>query len=52
MKTHKLFESNSHTWLMFGRDDEKPNEIIDTNQYIVISNNNSLLMDRGGIELF
>jgi len=52
MKTHKLFESNSHTWLMFGRDDEKPNEIIDTNQYIVISNKNALLMDPGGIELF
>jgi hypothetical protein len=34
MKTHKLFESKSHTWLMFGRDDEKPNEIIDTNQYL------------------
>jgi len=52
MKTHKLYESNSHTWLMFGRDDEKPNEIIDTNQYIVITKNNSLLMDPGGIELF
>ncbi len=52
MKTEKLFESRSHTWLMFGRDDEKPNEIIDTNQYIVISKNNALLMDPGGIELF
>lgn len=52
MKTHKLFENNSHTWLMFGRDDEKPNEIIDTNQYIVITKNNALLMDPGGIELF
>ena len=52
MKTHKLFENNSRTWLMFGRDDEKPNEIIDTNQYIVISNKNALLMDPGGIELF
>lgn len=52
MKTHKLFENNSHTWLMFGRDDEKPDEIIDTNQYIVISNKNALLMDPGGIELF
>jgi flavorubredoxin len=52
MKTHKLFEDKSHTWLMFGRDDEKPNEIIDTNQYIVITKNNALLMDPGGIELF
>ncbi len=52
MKTHKLFENQSHSWLMFGRDDEKPNEIIDTNQYLVISKNNALLMDPGGIELF
>jgi len=52
MKTHKLFENHSHSWLMFGRDDEKPTEIIDTNQYLVISKNNALLMDPGGIELF
>ena len=52
MKTHKLFENGSHTWLMFGRDDEKPEQIIDTNQYIVITKNNALLMDPGGIELF
>ena len=52
MKTHKLFESGSHTWLMFGRDNEKPDQIIDTNQYLVITKNNALLMDPGGIELF
>jgi flavorubredoxin len=52
MKTSKLFESPSHTWLMFARDDEKPDEIIDTNQYIVITKDNALLMDPGGIELF
>jgi len=52
MKTQKLFECPSHTWIMFGRDDEKPEAIIDTNQYMVVTNNNSLLMDPGGIELF
>jgi len=52
MKTHKLFENNSHTWIMFGRDDEKPEQIIDSNQYMVVSKNNALLMDPGGIELF
>ena len=52
MKTHKLFENGTHTWLMFGRDDEKPEQIIDTNQYLVITKNNALLMDPGGIELF
>lgn len=52
MKTHKLFESGTHTWLMFGRDEEKPEQIIDTNQYLIITKNNALLMDPGGIELF
>lgn len=52
MKTQKLFENESHSWLMFGRDSDKPEQIIDTNQYIVISKNNALLMDPGGIELF
>lgn len=52
MKTQKLFENGTHSWLMFGRDHEKPAEIIDTNQYLVITKNNALLMDPGGIELF
>ena len=52
MKTQKLFENESHSWLMFGRDLDKPAQIIDTNQYIVITKNNALLMDPGGIELF
>jgi len=52
MKTQKLFENGSHSWLMFGRDNDKPEQIIDTNQYLVISKNNALLMDPGGIELF
>jgi len=52
MKTHKLFENNNHTWLMFGRDNEKPEQIIDSNQYMVVTKNNAFLMDPGGIELF
>lgn len=52
MKTHKLYEGRTHTWLMFGRDEEKPEKIIDTNQYMVVTNDNALLMDPGGIELF
>ena len=52
MKTHKLFESKTHTWLMFGRDDERSDVIIDTNQYMIVTKNNALLMDPGGIELF
>jgi len=52
MKTQKLFENKHHKWLMFGRDIDKPNNIIDTNQYMIISENNAILLDPGGIELF
>ncbi len=52
MLTREIFNSNSHRWFVFGRDPEKPNKIIDTNQYMVATANNALLMDPGGIELF
>ena len=52
MKAEKLYENNDHTWIVFGRDEDKPDLIIDTNQYMVTSKNNSLLMDPGGVELF
>ena len=52
MKAYTIFENKNYKWLVFGRDVEKPNEIIDTNQYMVVTKGNSLLMDPGGIELF
>ena len=47
-----IYESPSHKWIVLGRDPEKPDNIIDTNQYVVVSKENTLLMDPGGIELF
>lgn len=52
MKTHKLISSDKTSWLMFGRDDNKPEKIIDTNQYLLRAGGRALLMDPGGIELF
>jgi len=37
---------------MFGRDNNKPEKIIDTNQYIVRTADRCLLIDPGGVELF
>jgi len=37
---------------MFGRDENKPEKIIDTNQYMVRTANRCLLIDPGGVELF
>lgn len=52
MKSHTLYADDKVKWLVFGRDETKPEKIIDTNQYMIIANNRSLLMDPGGIELF
>lgn len=43
---------DSHQWIMFGRDENKPEKIIDTNQYMVRTANRCLLIDPGGVELF
>ncbi len=51
MKSTIIYEGK-HQWIAFGRDPDKPEKIIDTNQYMVIDGNRSLLMDPGGIEIF
>lgn len=52
MRTKNLYSGTRHQWFMFGRDPEKPDKIIDTNQYMIKTNHAALLMDPGGIELF
>ncbi|MAZ89701.1 MAG: flavoprotein [Cellvibrionaceae bacterium] len=52
MKAHKLAASDKTHWLVFGRDPDKPEKIIDTNQYLLRTEGRALLMDPGGIELF
>jgi len=51
MKMTNIYEG-SYQWIMFGRDDNKPEKIIDTNQYMVRTANRCLLIDPGGVELF
>lgn len=51
MKVEKLFD-DGHQWFVFGRDPEKPKQIIDTNQYMVKTGTEALLIDPGGIEVF
>lgn len=41
-----------YQWIMFGRDPDKPGNIIDTNQYMVVDGDRAFLMDPGGIEVF
>lgn len=52
MKATKIAETSKSEWIMFGRDNDKPDNIIDTNQYMVKSGSRAILLDPGGIELF
>ncbi len=51
MKMTNIYDG-PYQWIMFGRDENKPEKIIDTNQYMVRTNSRSLLIDPGGVELF
>ena len=51
MKDTILFD-DGYKWIFFGRDPDKPEKIIDTNQYLVKDGNRCLLLDPGGIETF
>jgi len=51
MKTQKIYDEN-YQWIVMGRDPDKPEKIIDTNQYIVKDGKKTMLLDPGGIEIF
>lgn len=52
MKATTIYESAEHKWIVLGRDPEKKSKIIDTNQHLVMSGSEAILLDPGGIELF
>ena len=51
-KTIRIFEEGSHQWLAVSRDPERPNYLIDTNEYLITDGNVALLTDPGGSEIF
>ncbi len=51
MKATTIYDGK-HQWVVFGRDPEKPEKIIDTNQYLISTPGRTLLLDPGGIEIF
>jgi flavorubredoxin len=52
MKATTIYQDRDHHWIVFGRDPEKKNKIIDTNQHLIVSGGDAILLDPGGIELF
>lgn len=51
MRVHNIYNDKSQ-WIIFGRNEDKPETIIDTDQCMVINGDNALLIDPGGTELF
>lgn len=51
MKSEIIYDKG-HQWIVFGRDPDKPNNIIDTNQYLIREEGHAVLLDPGGIEIF
>ncbi len=51
-KAHVLYRNGSHTWTMIARDPERQDHIIDTNEYLICSGNEAILLDPGGMEVF
>lgn len=47
-----IFEEGGHKWIALVRDPNRPDYLIDTNEYLVIDNDEAILLDPGGNEIF
>ena len=52
MKCFPIYQNGDHQWLIFGQDDARPHNIIDTNQAVIRAGGKALLCDPGGQEVF
>ena len=53
MKTVQyIYEDGAHKWAVIARDPAKEAYIIDTNEYLVINDDNAMILDPGGQEVF
>lgn len=47
-----IYQEGDHRWLVVARDPQKPNYLIDTNEYVIVNGNDAILCDPGGSEIF
>jgi flavorubredoxin len=52
MKDNVIFDNGGYRWIVFARDENKIPGIIDTNQYMICTPRQAMLLDPGGVELF
>lgn len=51
-KAHTIFQDGNYTWRVIARDPERPDHLIDTNEYVVSDGERAILTDPGGQEVF
>jgi flavorubredoxin len=47
-----IYQSGQHQWIAVARDPDRPNYLIDTNEYLITDGATALLTDPGGSEIF
>lgn len=53
MKTaNVIYEDGTHKWIALARDPQRPDYLVDTNEYLVVDGDDALLLDPGGSEIF
>ncbi len=52
MQKTVLHDDKGLSWIVFGRDETRADVVIDTNEYLIISGGDAMLLDPGGIEIF
>jgi flavorubredoxin len=52
MMNRVLFDNGKVKWIVFGRDSSKPGVVIDTNEYAILCDDEAILLDPGGSEIF
>lgn len=52
MRTQTIFDDGVRRWVVFGRDPSRAQQVIDTNQYLVLHEGKGMLLDPGGVEIF
>jgi flavorubredoxin len=47
-----LYDDGHRSWHFFGRDPDKPDKVIDTNEFLVVDDGVGVMLDAGGMEVF
>ncbi|HTY99929.1 MAG TPA: MBL fold metallo-hydrolase, partial [Rhodocyclaceae bacterium] len=47
-----LYQDGDHRWGVISRDPGRPEHVIDTNEFLIASGQNGMLLDPGGAEIF